>query len=91
MDQFKQGRFLLDFYADWCGPCQVMKPVIEQYDDEVNEVEVQQIDVDRQSELAQAFNVRNIPMFVYIEDGEIVSKGLGTKTVLQLKEMTNVL
>lgn len=91
IDQFKEGRFLLDFYADWCGPCRIMKPVIEEYDEQIDEVKVQQVDVDQESELAQAFSVRNIPFFVYIEDGEIVAKGLGIKTITQLKEMTNVL
>lgn len=90
MNQYKNGRYLLDFYADWCGPCKMMKPAVQEFDDQVDEVSVEQINVDQKPELASVFGVRNIPMVIYIEDGEIVSKGLGIKSIDQLKVMCNV-
>jgi thioredoxin 1 len=82
-----KGRVLVDFYADWCGPCKSMSPILEEFTDQIKEVKLIKIDVDKDHETSIKFGIKSIPCFVYMEDGEIVQKGIGIKTVLQLKEM----
>ncbi len=69
---------LLDFYADWCGPCQVMKPIFKEVEKEYEgRVEFKQIDVEAEGALAQEFGVMSIPTFVIIKEGKEVSRKLG--------------
>jgi thioredoxin 1 len=68
---------LLDFFADWCGPCRMVSPVIEQIGREVPNVKVGKINVDHESELAQQFGVMSIPTLVVLKGGKIVNKSVG--------------
>jgi len=62
---------LIDFYADWCGPCNALAPTLDQFADEnVGRVKVVKINVDENPELAAAFNVRSIPLLVTMKDGQ---------------------
>ena len=87
---YKEGRVLLDFHAAWCGPCRAMEPMVEQFAEEAADyVKLIKVDVDAQesAEVASVFGIRSIPCFIYLEDGEQITKGIGTKTLEQLKEM----
>lgn len=86
----KSGRVLIDFYANWCGPCKLMKPQIKKFEEEQDEVKVVMVNVEENFELASAYNVRNIPTLVYLEEGEIVARDTGAKNLQQIKEFTNV-
>lgn len=68
---------LLDFWADWCGPCRMVAPVIDQIGREVPNVKVGKINVDEQSELAQQFGVMSIPTLVVLKGGKVVNKAVG--------------
>jgi len=69
---------LLDFYADWCGPCKVMKPIFDEIDkDYVGKVEFKKVDVDAEPALASQFGVMSIPTFVILKDGKEVSRKIG--------------
>lgn len=70
---------LLDFYADWCGPCRMVGPVVSEIADERNDIKVGKINVDEQSELAAQFGVMSIPTLVVIKDGKIVNKAVGAR------------
>ena len=74
-----QGTVLLDFYADWCGPCRIVAPVLEEIAQEDAQLKVCKINVDEQPELAMQFQVTSIPLLVVVKDGEIVGKSLGAK------------
>ena len=68
---------LLDFYADWCVPCKMLGPVLEEVAQLRPDITVGKINVDRDMELAVQFGVSSIPMLVVMENGEIVNKSLG--------------
>lgn len=68
---------LLDFYADWCGPCQMMAPTIEEISREREDIVVGKINVDNEPKLAQAFGVMSIPMFAVVKDGKVTNTSVG--------------
>ena len=68
---------LLDFYADWCGPCRMIAPILEEIAAERPDITVGKINVDHNMELAVQFNVSSIPLLVVMKDGQIVRKSLG--------------
>ena len=69
---------LVDFYADWCGPCRMLAPVLEEIAREYGGgVKVGKVNVDEQMELAQKFGVSSIPLLVVFKDGQPVAKSLG--------------
>lgn len=71
---------LLDFYADWCGPCQMVAPIVHEIAEEYPQYVVGKINVDTESELAQAFSVVSIPMLVVMKDGAITAKEVGFRS-----------
>jgi len=78
---------LLDFYADWCGPCRMVAPVIEQIAAERSDVKVGKVNVDEQPELASRFGVMSIPTLVVIRDGKVANKAMGAKPKAQILQM----
>ncbi|MCR5771526.1 MAG: thioredoxin [Butyrivibrio sp.] len=69
---------LIDFYADWCGPCKMMGPVVEELAKEFDgKVKIGKVNVDEQQELAQKFGVMSIPYFAFIKNGELVDNTMG--------------
>ncbi len=70
---------LLDFYADWCGPCRMVGPIIEELAQECPDVFFGKINVDEEQELAAAFSVMSIPTLVVMRNGEVVTKSMGAK------------
>ena len=68
---------LLDFWATWCGPCRMIAPVLEEVAQEREDVKVCKIDVDKELELAQQFQIMSIPTLIVMEQGRIVNKALG--------------
>lgn len=68
---------LLDFYADWCGPCRMVGPIVEQIADEREDIVVGKINVDENPELASQFGVMSIPTLVVLKNGEIANQSVG--------------
>ena len=86
MDQNKP--ILLDFYADWCGPCQTLLPTVDKLSKEYEgKVEIQKVNVDKNIELAAKFGVRSIPALFFLKDSEIVDRtnGLQSESILREK------
>ena len=80
---------LLDFYADWCGPCRMLSPIVEQIADERDDVIVGKVNVDEEAALAAEFGVMSIPTVVVMRAGEIVSRAVGARPKAQLLSMLN--
>lgn len=70
---------LIDFYAEWCGPCRMVAPIIEEIANERDDVLVGKINVDEEGELAAAFGVYSIPTLVVLKDGKIVNQATGAR------------
>ncbi len=69
---------MIDFFADWCGPCRMMSPVVEQFaKDYENRVKIGKVNVDEQASLAMRFGIQSIPSFVFIRDGKVVERVTG--------------
>lgn len=78
---------LLDFYADWCGPCRMVSPLVDEIAEEHPEYLVGKINVDEEGELAAAFGVSSIPTLVVMRDGKIVSQSAGARPKNQILDM----
>ena len=78
---------LLDFYADWCGPCRMVAPVLEEIAEENEHIKVGKINVDEQMDLAMRFQVTSIPLLVVMKDGEVVGQSLGVKPKDKILQM----
>ena len=75
---------LLDFYADWCGPCRMLGPVIDEIANERDDIVVGKVNVDEEDELAGKFGVFSIPTLVVLKDGKIVAQEAGAKPKAQV-------
>lgn len=78
---------LLDFYADWCGPCRMVSPIVDEIAEENPDILVGKINVDEQQELAAEFGVMSIPTLVVLRNGEVVTKSMGAKPKAQIMAM----
>ena len=69
---------LLDFYADWCGPCKMLSPIVHEIAEEyADTLKVGKVNVDEQMDLAMRFNVSSIPMLALIKDGKMINQSIG--------------
>ena len=78
---------LLDFYADWCAPCRMISPVVEEIAAENPQYLIGKINVDKEPELAQKFKVLSIPTLAVIRNGNVVSQSAGTKQKSEILAM----
>jgi thioredoxin 1 len=80
---------LIDVFADWCGPCQAMMPEIDAFASKMGEkVRVLKINVDRNSQFAQAFGIRGVPTLLLFKDEKVVWRASGMHTQAQLESVT---
>jgi thioredoxin 1 len=78
---------LVDFYADWCGPCRMVSPIVDEIALEHPEYKVVKVNVDEEGELAGFFEVMSIPSLFVIKGGEVVQQAVGAKTKAQILAM----
>lgn len=70
---------LLDFYADWCGPCRMVSPIVDEIAEENSQYFVGKINVDEEPELANEFGVMSIPTLIVLKNGKIVNQSAGAR------------
>ena len=78
---------LLDFYADWCGPCRMVSPLVDQIAEERDDILVGKINVDEEQELAIEFGVASIPTLVVMKNGSVVNRSAGARPKAQILAM----
>ena len=79
---------LIDFWAPWCGPCQMMGPIIEQLAEEYEgKAKVGKVNVDEEGELSQAFGVMSIPTIVLVKDGKVVKQAVGARPKTEVEAL----
>ena len=78
---------LADFYANWCGPCKMLRPILEEISDDRQDVKVVSINIDEEDELAEQFDVSAIPCVVLIKDGMEADRSVGLKPREALEEL----
>lgn len=78
---------LVDFYADWCGPCKMMAPVVEELAEKFEgKVVVGKLNTDENAELSETYNVMSIPSFLLFKDGEVAGTAMGVQSKASLAE-----
>lgn len=75
--EIKEGKVLVDFWAAWCGPCQMLSPIVEEVAEEEDDLKVGKVNVDEQPALAMRFGIASIPTLLLFKDGELVNKSVG--------------
>ena len=78
---------LLDIYADWCGPCRMVSPIVDEIAEERDDIAVGKINVDDEPELANMFGVFSIPMLVVLKNGEVANKSAGARPKAAILEL----
>jgi thioredoxin 1 len=84
----KNNVTLVDFYADWCGPCKMLSPIIETFSNTTN-INVVKINVDNFQTLAARYGIRAIPTLIWFKNGEVVNKQNGSCSLDTLKKVTD--
>ena len=80
---------LIDFYAEWCGPCRMVGPIVEEIAEENPDIIVAKVNVDNNPELASEFGVFSIPTMVVLKDGKVAAKSAGARPKAQILQLVN--
>lgn len=88
--EVKAGVSIVDFYADWCGPCKMLSPVLEELAEELSgKAKVIKVNVDQNQELAAEYKVQGVPTIVVMKDGEVVERAVGFQPKAGLINLVN--
>jgi len=86
-DQIANGYTLVDFWAEWCGPCKMVEPFLEELSEEWGDkVTIAKLDVDENNEVSQEFGVQSIPTMILFKDGEVVERQIGALPKAAIKQ-----
>ena len=87
-DDLIKGNHLVDFYAEWCGPCKMMGPVLEEIEEDVKDTtDIIKVNIDNFTELADNYKVMSIPTLLFIKDGEVLKEEVGYRDNDTLKDL----
>lgn len=80
-------KVLIDFNAEWCGPCRMVAPVLEKIAEENDNIKIVSVNVDNNNELAREYNVFSIPCLVVIKDGKEINRSVGLISKKEIEEL----
>ncbi|MBS1918650.1 MAG: thioredoxin [Bacteroidetes bacterium] len=79
---------LVDFFAEWCGPCKIMKPVLEELKTKMGDaITILKVDVDKSPEVSNVYNIQGVPTLILFKNGEIIWRQAGVISALQLENI----
>jgi thioredoxin 1 len=85
----KKGIIIVDFWAEWCGPCRMVSPILEQLSEEMKNIKFGKVNVDEEVELAEKFEISSIPTLMIFKDGKVISTQVGAMSKERLKSWIN--
>lgn len=85
-EKVKEGKVLIDCFAEWCGPCKMLSPIIDEVAKETNDCTFYKLNVDQASQVPIKFGIMSIPTLLFFENGEFKKKTIGFKTKEEIKE-----
>ena len=83
----KDKKVLVDCYADWCGPCRMLSPIIDELAEEIDSCEFYKLNVDEAENISREYGIMSIPTVLIFKDGKEINKSIGLKTKDELKEL----
>ena len=86
-EKIKEGKVLVDCYADWCGPCKMLSPVIDALATETEGVNFYKLNVDDAEDVSKEYGIMSIPTVLIFENGELKDKSVGFKSKEELKQL----
>ena len=82
-----QEKVVVDFYANWCGPCRMLRPILEELSDEIKNFKFVSVNIDNEENLAEKYGISSIPCLVIIQNGKEINRSIGLKSKADLKEV----
>ena len=80
-------KVLVDFYADWCGPCKMVAPILHEIEKELPDLVIAKVNVDELTSVAIKYGIQSIPTLIVLQNGEVVNKAVGFRTKEQIIEL----
>ena len=78
---------LVDFYADWCMPCKMLSPILEELSEEIDDVKIVKVNTDKNQELASSFGIMSIPTLLFVKDGKVIDTLVGMRPKEELERV----
>lgn len=73
------GKILVDFNADWCGPCRMLRPILEEISNDRGDYKIASVNIDNEEELAMRYNISSIPCLILFKDGQEIKRSIGLR------------
>ena len=83
------NKVLVDFYANWCGPCRMLRPILEELANEHTEIKIVSINVDETEDLALKYGIISIPCLILFQNGKEIKRSVGLKSKSEIEGMIN--
>ena len=87
VNEINDGLVLIDFYADWCGPCKMLTPILEEINKENKDVRIIKVNIDDSRFLASYYQIQSIPTLVLLKNGQFLNKMIGFRPKKMIEEL----